>query len=573
MKTEFLVEYELYDTTAIRDAVESSGTNAPFGDLALLKEKREVPRYATLEQNFFVLDGTAEEMPDAPEDIAYFSTAQAGADGRFADPPILWIDFTEKHTSAGITLYFEENWPLKIEVSWYDLDGLQKERAVFEPDGPVYFCNRQVEEYGHLKIVFQEALPYHNIKLGHIRYGLTKIWGSDTIKTGKLVSDTDPVSNQIKTDKLTFDFVDVHDDFNIGNLNGIHKAFQKKQRMLPYEIVDGKRILLGAFFLDDNSTTKNISRISAVDYKGILSNADFRDGRIYEGESAGKIIDEIMAAAGITDYTVDTETYNTPVYGTLKIQTCQKALREVLFACGAAVETSRRTDMYIHKAGRKVSSVIPRSRKFSTTLKTDHYVSDVNVKYKTWELEEKESQIMKGVYDPGIHTIQLSSPAIGMTASVGRIVKQMPYYVVLEVDGDEKAEVCITGRKYKGEELAALSSVKHVRSGEIRSVKTFTGTLLDYGLAQKAAENILEYYQLQQIIQTKHIGAEERAGDWVEIENTVAGHGNFTACMESLTIDLTSGFIGTAKYRGYYKLVSDYYRIGEIYAGEETGII
>lgn len=573
MSTEFLVQYDLYDTTALQDAIESSGSNAAFGNLALIKEERTVPRYATLEQNFFVLDGSATEMPDNPQDIVYFSSVQAGADGAFQTPPVLRIDFTENHTSIGLTLQFSEDWPLQIEVRWYDLSGTQKDKKQFEPDGLTYFCQYQVEDYGAIEIAFLRALPYHNVKLTHIKYGATYQWGSDMIKTGKLVNDTDPISNQIKTDKLTFDFVDQNDDFNIGNTNGMHKTFQKKQRMLPYEIIDGEKLLLGTFFLDGNSTTKNISKISAIDYKGMLSNTDFRDGRIYSGDLAGPLIDEIMTAAGITDYVVDAETAAVPLYGTLKVQSCQKALREVLFACGAVINTSRRAGVDIHRADRQITTLVPRERKFSTTLKTDHYVSDINVKYKTWTLDDKISEITKGIYGPGTHTIQLTNPAASMTTSAGVIIKQMPYYVVLQLTGTARAEVVISGKKYIGEELAVLSSIEHIKSGEVRSTKTFTGTLLDFEAAQRVADNILDYYQLQQIIQTRHLSQTEKAGDWAEIENTLRDHGNFAACIESLSTDLTGGFISTAKYRGYYKMLSDYYYAGEIYADEEVGII
>lgn len=285
------------------------------------------------------------------------------------------------------------------------------------------------------------------------------------------------------------------------------------------------------------------------------------------------MIEEIMTAAGIEDYTVEEEVAQTPLYGTLKIQTCQKALREVLFACAAIMNTSRRSGIEIRKSTRKISTTIPRSRKFSTTLKADPYVSDVSVKYKTWVLDAAESEITKGTYDPGIHTIQLTSPAANMSASAGRIVKQMPYYVVLEIAGNARAEVTITGHKYVGTELATLSRIEHIKSGEVRNTKTFSGTLLNYESANKVADNILDYYQLQQIIQTRHLSAEEKAGDWAEVENTLKMHGNFVACIESLSVDLTGGFVGTAKCRGYYKITSEEYYSGELYADEEVGIV
>lgn len=592
MKTEFFVEYDLYDTTALQDGQESSESNSPFADIRLMKNNVSAPSYGTLEHNFFVLDGSKEEFPDNPDDLAYFSEdfVQQNNSYEYCDTEMyagdelggvieeiykkqsVIIQFTENHTSYGITLHFLDEYPLEIEIIWYDLAGIKQSQKRFYPDSLVYFCQNQVEDYGRIEIIFIKALPYHNAKLQYIEYGTKITWGSDTVKTGKLVNDTDPISNKIATDKLTFDFVDTNNDFNIGNTDGLHKTFQKKQQMFPYEIVDGIKIPLGTFFLDSNSTTKNLSKISAIDYKGMLANTNFNDGRIYNGELAGNIIDEIMEAAGIKDYEVDEETANTLLYGTLKIQTCQKALREVLFACGSIINTSHRIGIEIYKGNRAISSKISRNRKFSTTLKTDHYVSDVNVKYKTWTLDENISEITKGNYGMGIHTIQFTNPATNMTANVGTIVKQMPYYIVLDIPEDAKTEVIISGQKYISEELAVLSGIEHIKSGEVRSTKAFTGTLLNYELAQKVADNILDYYQLQQIIQTKHLASDEKSGDWIEIENTVKEHGNFVAAIESLTTDLTGGFIATAKYRGYYKLVSDYYYAdNELYTDEEMG--
>lgn len=574
MKTEFFVKYDLYDTTALQDAEETSQSNAEFGNLVLMKEDVSAPNYGTLEHNFFILDGSREEFPDEPDDLAYFSSGQSNADGEFDTEQSVVLSFSEKHTSVGLTLYFLDVHPMEIKIIWYDLSGTEIDQKSYYPDALIFYCENQAEDYGKIKIKFTKTIPYHNVKLQRIEYGTTITWGNDSIKSGKIVSDTDTISDKISTDKLTFEFVDKTDTFNIGNASGLHKTFQKKQRMFPYEIVNGEKISLGVFFLDENSTEKNISKISAIDYKGMLSNTDFKDGRIYNGELAGSLISEIMEAAGISDYVVDAETANTPLYGTLKIQTCQKALREILFACGSIISTSRRSGIDIHKSNRMVTAFIPRSRKFSTALKTDHYVSDVNVKYKTWTLEEKVSEITKGTYSVGTHVIQLSNPAAKMTVNAGRIIKQMPYYVVLEIPLEARTDIVISGQKYVGEELAVLSSIEHIKAGEVRSTKTFTGSLLNFESAQRVADNILDYYKLQQIIQTKHLSESEKSGDWAEIANVSANYGNFIAAIESLTTDLTGGFISTAKYRGYYKLASDYYFAGsEIYGGDEVGII
>lgn len=573
MKTEFFVDYDLFDVTALQDAQESAESNASFADMGLLKDNVAAPSYGTLEHNFFILDGSKDEFPDEPDSLAYFSAVQSDENGAFPDEAQIEITFTENHTSYGLTLYFLDAYPLEIEIDWYDLLGIMQSKKTFYPDSLRFFCKNQVEDYGKIVIRFLNGLPRHNVKLQYIEYGTKITWGSDTIKTGKLVNDTDPISDKIATDKLTFDFVDTTDEFNLGNTSGMHKLFQRKQKMLPYEVVNGAAIPLGAFFLDSNTTSKNICKLSAIDYKGMLANTDFKDGCIYGGDPAGEVIAEIMASAGIEDYTVDDETANTPLYGTLKIQTCQKALREVLFACGSIINTAHGTDIEIRKSNRTVVSVIGRDRKFSTTLKTDKYVSDVTVKYKEWDIDEKVSEIAKGTYGVGVHTIQLTNPATNLTTSAGTIIKQMPYYLVLQIDADPRAAVVISGQKYTSNEIAVTSSIEHIKAGEVRNTKTFSGTLLNFNSAKKVADSILEYYQLQQIIQTRHLAENESPGEWTEIENVMVSHANFVAAIESLTTDLTGGFISTAKCRGYFKYVTDYYYAdNEIYMDNDAVI-
>lgn len=573
MRTEFIVEYHLCDTTALQDAREESEDNASFADISRIKDNVTAPVYGTLEHNFFLLDGSREEFPEEPEGFVFFSKVQSDKKGVFGEEQSIVIEFTGNHTSVGLTLTFLDTYPLELEIYWYGLDGELKSKRKFYPNALVYFCKHQVEDYGKIKITFLKALPWHNVKLQHIKYGTSIIWDSDTIKSGNVISDTDPLSDKIATDSLTFDFVDRHDDFNPGNPDGMHKTFQRRQNMLTYELVEGKKIPIGTFFLDSFSTSEHVCKINAVDLKGMLDNTDFLDGRMYNGEKAGTVIAAIMDSAGIKDYTIDEETAETPLYGTLAIQTCKKALREVLFACGSIVSTSMQTKLSIKKSSKAIRSKIKRGRKFETTVQIERYVSDVSVKYKTWALEDTVSEITKGVYGEGIHMIQFSEPAANLTSSAGQILKRMPYYIILEIPAQVGSEVTISGQKYVCEEMAAVSGVEKIKSGELRNNKTFSGTLLNSASAQQAADRILEYYQLQNIIKAKYIAGEEKAGNWVEIENQERGRGNFVAAIESVTTDLTGGFISTAKCRGYYKLLTDYYMMGEIFTGEETGII
>lgn len=305
-KTGFYCIYELKDTTAIQDSSVSTETNQEFGNVSMVKENIERESYATLEQNFFLLDGSKKELPDNPEDVVYFSNVMSGQDGTFSDNPVVNIVFKENHSSLGLKLYFQEDYPIEMEITWYDIFGIQLDKKRFDIDSLTYFARHQVEDYAGIKIVFTKARPYRYVKLRYIEYGTDLIMGEGgmSVKGASLVEETDCISDKIAINKLSYKLIDTEDDFNVGNIAGLHKVMQKRQQMHAYEHVNGSKVELGTFFLDSFKTEKNMTSISAIDFKGLLDDYMFTSGKIYNGELAGSVIDKIMAAAGIEDYEV-----------------------------------------------------------------------------------------------------------------------------------------------------------------------------------------------------------------------------------------------------------------------------
>lgn len=572
-KTGFQAVFGLYDTTAGEDDAFSTNDNQPFGDIGRAGEDTEYPDYATLEKDFFLLDGSKKEMPDAPGDVVFFSSEISDKNGTFSDPPEFIINFTENHTSYGLTFYFVNDPPLEMEITWCDLDGIKIAEKAFFVTGNKFFAQNQVENYGKLIVRFTKSLPYRYVKFRYIEYGTDLVIGREglPVKDASLIEETDPISDRIAINKLSYKLIDEENDFNIGNLAGIHRALQNGQECMAYEYLNETKMLLGRFFLSGYDTDKNITSLELVDFKGLLDKNRFVNGRVYDGQPAGNVIDEIMQASGIEDYAVSDEVRGIPLYGWLKIQTCRKALREVLFACGAVVGTSCSSSLNIYIPSRDAKTEVKRERKFSTTPSNQEYVSDITIKFQQYSLQEAESQIAKGEYPAGIHTIELSAPAAGMKTNAGIILEQKNNYVKFKIDSP--ASVVITGHKYNKEEISITASEKNVEAGNERNTKSFSCTVLSAAQAQIVAEKILEYYQLRLGLKIKFLSDGERSAQWAEVENSVRSFGNYVAVFEKMTTDLTGGFLTTAELRGYYKILTDHYYTGEIFAGEDLGEI
>ena len=464
-----------------------------------------------------------------------------------------------------------------MRIKWYDKDGYLTDNVVFEPDALTYFAEHQVKDYMKIEVTFERTKPYRYVKLRYIEYGTEYIFGEGglPVKDGSLVEECQLIPDKIAINKLTFKLIDENDDFNLGNIKGRHQVLQAGQQALCYEKVDGTDILLGKFFLQSFKTDKNVTTMTCTDYKGRLDEYNFREGKVYNGELAGDVIDSIMQAAGIEEYTVTDEVRKCKLYGWLKIQTCRKALREVLFACGAVADDSRSESLNIYRTNRVITSTIARSRKFSTVTTNNDYISDVAVKYPEYTLGAESKQIAKGTYEPGTYTIELSSPVDPQSVeiSTGEIIEVKNNYITFTVTGIEAAEVILTGKQYSKEDITVTASVEKVEAGKSRATKSFTCTLLNAQQAAKRASEILDYYNLTLGIKAKYVSNGEKATQWALVENADRAYGNYVAGIEKLTTDLTGGFLSTAQLRGYYLLTVDSYYTGEIYAGEEVGDI
>lgn len=214
-KTQFRAVYELKDVTAIGDSIPSTMDNMDFANESFLKQNAEFPNYGTLEKDFFYLDGSMPELPDEPEKIAFWTSGLSDENGKFTENPVLILLFTKQHTSPGLTFHFVGDWPLQMQIRYYDFEDNMIALESYSPDCADYYARGLVEDYGKIEINFQRTLPYRYVKLYGIDYGVVITWDDRDIKKATLVEETDPISNTLKVNKLTFWFVDEQNEFTI----------------------------------------------------------------------------------------------------------------------------------------------------------------------------------------------------------------------------------------------------------------------------------------------------------------------------------------------------------------------
>lgn len=392
------------------------------------------------------------------------------------------------------------------------------------------------------------------------------------IQTATVQEDIDLTSATLSINEADVSIVDVNNDFDVGNENGAWKSVQKNQEVTLSEYKDESVRPMGTFYINDFSFSGNISKFELVDSIGLMDKYTFYDGRIYENERAESILKTIFAAAGITKYVIAKEVGDVRLSGFLGIQKCREALQRVCFACGAVADDSRSDTIRVFYPDRYVSSEVGTNRKFNggTIISLDEYVSGVSVEYTKYTLEQSASEIYKDVLPVGETKITFSDPyqPESIAVSVGEVLEVKTNYLI--IDMANAGQCTITGRKYAGSTFSYQKNVERIEAGEVENIKSFTGsTLYSADLMQEHAERLLNYYALRKKVSMRYLVDLEQAGKWVNIHSMF---GNIaTSLIESQSIDLTGGFIGTATCRGYSALITDLYYAGqELYAGEDV---
>ena len=570
MRTYCKAEMKFIDVTALADASPSTEDNQSLGNVELFEAEHRQAEYGTTELNQFVLSGDKTILPDAPEDIAFWSDAQSKEDCTFESNPKVTVQFTAQHSSAGITLYFADDYPAELMITWYTVTGIKLISKTFYPDSLVYVCDNPVQNYGKIEVEFiRTSYPKRYIKLQYILYGKYIVWDKDMIQSGKVQEDIDVTSATIPINMANISIVDVQNDFDIGNENGAWKSVQKTQEVTLSEYRNGDMIPIGAFYVDDFSFSKNIASFKLIDGVGLMDKYTFYGGRIYENETAGAILQAVFAAAGITKYSIADEVAEIRLSGYLGIQTCRKALQRVCFACGAVADDSRSDTIRVYKPDKYVSATVGTDRKFNgcTKVALDKYISGISIECKKYSLEDKDTEIYKDTLQSGDTKLTFTDPYLpsSVTVSAGAIKEVKTNYIVVSMA--ETGQCTIVGRKYASNAYTYHKDVDMLSAGETENKKKYNGcTLYNTDLMCDVAENLLKYYAMQKKLDMKYLQDKEQVGNWVNVRE-IGGH-MATTLIESQSVDLTGGYIATAKCRGYSVVTKDPAYTGEIYAGE-----
>lgn len=550
MKTKASVKFGLIDVTAKNDSQLSVNDKQDFVDILDLKnDDLEETLYGTCEKNQFALDGSFELMPDELDDMGWWSNQMSDDKGNFATPLVLEINFTEPHSSMGLTLIFSEagDYCNNLNIKYYDLKNNLLKDLDFTPDKYKYICKGVVENYGKIIITFYSTNnPYRYLKLYKILYGAEIVFEGDNLMKANILEEIDLLSSEISINTMDFTVYSEDDDFNIIKPQGFYRLLQQRQKLEATETLlkQDKVKNMGTFYLDKWANEKDRTmKFSAIDLIGIIDKTDFNGG-MYTNILFKDLIEKIFTSAGLEsdEYEIQEELKNLTLTGYIPICSHREALQQALFAIGAVADCSRSEKIKIYKVQNvEENNVIEKTNieQASKSIEQNELVTGVEIVAHNYKNGTELEKVYEGIVDIGQTKILFDEPVHDISCDNAEIVEYNCNYAIVSVT--DETEIIINGYKYKDNLQTYLVEVEELNASQKQNtLKIKSAYLVNKSNAKTVAKRVLDYYQKTYKTGFKFLLNDETVSEDVEIEGDfeqkLVGH------ITKLDIDLTGGF-------------------------------
>lgn len=412
---------------------------------------------------------------------------------------------------------------------------------------------------------------------------------SEDIREASVVEEFDPMA--ITLPISTCDLLLYTEDADFSIMNPFRKFlnFRKKQPLSIYEIINGKKELIGLYFLDAwENTSTTLVELRCVDQIGLLDMLPYDGGIWLTPISVSELIGQFSVDTGI-QFQIDPDIENEQITGWIPICTYREALQQVCFAIGAYALTPRQAGFIkiarlasehgvvtqgirsgIAKTGQlRVWQQRWRPAQWELTREAYRFdasqigigspitqrpfVSGIEMTAHNYSLGDEEKDLFDGILPVGTHKIVFSEPMHSLNVSGGTIDESGANhaFVTVAVEGN----VSLTGKVYVVSKNLFSKYIASNGNDDKESIPTIKdATLVNNANAAEVAKRIFDYYQIRLEKRMKLFAPEAAVGDEVFI--TVESDQEIRGYIERMEVNLAGGFIAETVVSGDVLILS-----------------
>ena len=588
---------QIFNLIAESGVQTSVSSQTAFSALNFVGDNHTDPvNYATLEQNRFVLDGTQQPVPNgAPYQYAGFvSDTISDANGGWASPPTIILEFSQDYGFSGLTFTFDEfmgEYVSSMRVTFLNLAGKQVYQGVVYPNSPQWVFSTKIN--GASKIILEcltSSVPERRARIMGLRLGVERMFDNTRISSSEMVHDVDPMARRLPTETFTVSILDYQQEYDPDNPNSF---WEYVDAMTPMSLRYGYQLDSGQIewlppikhHLDGKPSVSDWKvSFSATRQLGALTGT-YRKG-VFATKTLAQLAEEVLTDAlgtplpGETLWELDEVLSTITTSAPLPVLTHQECLQLIANAGMCALYTNSSGVICLTSGWKPETSAVG-PMDFNTVLSRPVvdkvpplYAEDVLMYQYEVEPESSELLSMSVVVD-GTTTLQLNfSTAQNVQISVtGAAVTSQTIYAAsadITLSGNGTANISVTGNAVQTSTSSAPLVVAPSITGETETVENQLVTTAEH--RETLAQYRAEYLSLRSAYTVEYRGEPAyETGDYLLLET------NFTTGAMALllrnSISFNGALGGEAILKRVTNLTSKYYAGNELYTGDTIGVI
>lgn len=265
------VSLNVGDPESQADAQSASNGEEFYSDATELvrsTEKNPV-KYATLESNQWLLDGTFIIMPDnAPYgDNGYIGDILSDENGLYSQTPTITISFSKVFDNLipGITVEWSEiynEYASDFRVTVYNGELIVQQMEVTGNKEIISVAEMDIVGYDKIVVeVLKWSLPHRRPRIREITVGVIKRYTKGELLSYSHRMFVDPLSASLPNAEITFEIVNLNGEYNPDNPQGAEKYLMERQMIQSrygYKLGSSVQwIKAGTFFMSEWETPQN----------------------------------------------------------------------------------------------------------------------------------------------------------------------------------------------------------------------------------------------------------------------------------------------------------------------------
>lgn len=265
-------------------------------DKQLYGSNADITKYATLERNYWLLDGTADIFKDdysrqrMEDKIGFVGDTMSGEDGAFSPSFSVTLNIDHPGVLQAASIYFSEDatngYPVDFSVSIYVGNLLVYSWAVTDNDKSESINPEIFEAYNPTRIVFtvsKWSLANRRVRLRQMLPGFHLIWSGDDIASLTVEHNTDPSCTSLPYGTARLSIDNSGKTFEPRNKEGFFRSIQARQIVEIYiGLLVGDKYeykSIGKFYQHSGGWSSSDNGLSIdwdlVDIVGLLSEKEY----------------------------------------------------------------------------------------------------------------------------------------------------------------------------------------------------------------------------------------------------------------------------------------------------------